>query len=291
MHAVVNVDKPAGLTSRKVMEHASRVLSTRKAGHAGTLDPMATGVLLVCLGEATKISGYLADLEKEYTATLKLGERTDTFDAEGRVTHKVEDFSVTESQVEEVLESFRGDIEQVPPMYSAVKQKGKPLYKLARKGVEVDRKPRRVRISELELLRFDPPLIQIRITCSKGTYIRTLADDIGKALGPGAHITALRRLRVGHFTADGAVPPERLHSEDGAVHTIDSALRHLQEIVLTPEEYSLAVNGVPFSRERAVSLCKGRLFRLKDPHEEIFAVGMHNRGEKIRVRRMLKLKS
>ncbi len=291
MHAVVNVDKPAGLTSRRAMEHARRVLKTRKAGHAGTLDPMATGVLLVCLGEATKISGYLADLEKEYTATLKLGERTDTFDAEGRITHKVEDFSVTESQVEEVLESFRGEIEQVPPMYSAVKQAGRPLYKLARKGVEVERRPRKVCISELELLKFEPPLIHIRITCSKGTYIRSLADDIGMALGSGAHITALRRLRVGHFTADEAVPPEKLHPGHGAVHTIDSALRHLQEIVLTPEEHTLAVNGVPFSRNTAVTLCRGTFFRLKDPHENIFAVGVCEHGKKIKVRRLLNLKS
>jgi tRNA pseudouridine55 synthase len=290
MHAVVNVDKPAGLTSRRAMEHARRVLETRKAGHAGTLDPMATGVLLVCLGEATKISGYLAELEKEYSATLKLGERTDTFDAEGKTTHKVEDFMVTRAEVEEILESFRGDIEQVPPMYSAVKQAGKPLYKLARKGLEVERKPRQVRISDIELLKFDSPLIQIRITCSKGTYIRTLADDIGTALGPGAHITALRRLRVGHFTADEAALTEELHEGHGAVHTIDLALKHLQEIVLTPEEYALAVNGVPFSRNAAVSLCQSTLLRLKDPHENIFAVGAVY-GKKIRVRRLLNLKS
>jgi tRNA pseudouridine55 synthase len=290
MHAVANIDKPAGLTSRRAMEHACKVLKTRKAGHAGTLDPMATGVLLVCLGEATKISGYLVDLEKEYSATLKLGERTDTFDAEGKITHRVDDFSVTGSQVEEVLERFRGDIEQVPPMYSAVKQAGKPLYKLARKGLQVERKPRRVQVSELELLKFDSPFIQIRITCSKGTYIRTLADDIGMALGPGAHITALRRLRVGHFRADEAAPPEELHPGHGAVQAIDSALRHLEGIVLTPEEYSLAVNGAPFSRSAAVSLCRGALLRLKDPNGNIFAVGAVF-GKKIRVRRLLHLKS
>jgi tRNA pseudouridine55 synthase len=290
MHAVVNVDKPAGLTSRRAMEHARKVLETRKAGHAGTLDPMATGVLLVCLGEATKISGYLADLEKEYSATLKLGERTDTFDAEGKTTHKVEDFSVTGSQVKGVLEKFRGDIEQVPPMYSAVKQAGRPLYKLARRGIQVERKPRQVHISEIELIEFDSPLIQMRITCSKGTYIRTLADDIGMALGPGAHITALRRLRVGHFTADEAAPPEELRLGHSSVHTIDSALRHLQEVVLTPEEYSLAVNGAPFSRNEAVTLYQGTLLRLKDPQENIFAVGAVY-GKKIRVRRLLNLKS
>ena len=201
MHAVVNLDKPAGLTSRTAMVLAQRALGAKRAGHAGTLDPLATGVLLVCLDEATKISGYLLDLEKEYTATLKLGERTDTLDAEGTVVERVEDFSVTESQVEKVLEKFRGGIEQVPPMYSALKRSGTPLYKLARKGITVERPPRKVRISELELTGFAPPLLELRITCSKGTYIRTLADDIGADLGMGAHVTALRRLRIGHFRA------------------------------------------------------------------------------------------
>jgi tRNA pseudouridine55 synthase len=290
MHAVVNVDKPLGLTSRRAMERAARALKTKKAGHAGTLDPVATGVLLVCLGEATKISSYLLDLEKEYSATLKLGERTDTLDSEGEVIERVESFSVTEEQVREVLEKFTGDIEQMPPMYSAVKQAGKPLYKLARKGVEVEREARKVCITELELTRFSPQELDIRVVCSKGTYIRTLADDIGSSLGTLAHITALRRLRIGSFRVSDAAPPDELHPGHPAVHTIDSALGHLREIVLTPEEYRRAANGVPVSREGGISHCKGEIFRLKGPDGDIFALGVIE-AKKIRVRRLLHLKS
>jgi tRNA pseudouridine55 synthase len=290
MHAVVNLDKPAGLTSRKAMEQAGKALKTKKAGHAGTLDPMATGVLLVCLGEATKISSYIQDLEKEYSATLKLGERTDTLDAEGEIIETADYSAVTEDKVREVLQRFTGDIEQVPPMYSALKHGGKPLYKLARKGVEIDRSPRKVRISELELTRFAPPYVDIRVVCSKGTYIRTLADDIGSALGTMAHIAALRRLRVGHFNVDDAVSLEELHPGHGAVHSIDSALRHLREVVLSPEEYSRASNGAPIDIKNHVTPRKDEFLRLKDPAGDVFAVGVIS-GEKIRVRRLLHLKS
>jgi tRNA pseudouridine55 synthase len=267
MHAVVNLDKPAGLTSRKAMVLAQQALSAKRAGHAGTLDPIATGVLLVCLGEATKISSYFLDLEKEYTTTLKLGERTDTLDTEGTVVERVEDFSVTESQVEEVLKKFRGDIEQVPPMYSALKRSGTPLYKLARTG-------------------FAPPLLELRITCSKGTYIRTLADDIGASLGTGAHITGLRRLRIGHFRAEDAALPDELHPGHSAVHSIDSALRHLTEITLNSKEFSLALNGTPIMKNAPAGEC----LRLRDPHGETFAIGEVS-GKKIRVRRLLHVKS
>jgi tRNA pseudouridine55 synthase len=286
MHAVVNLDKPAGLTSRKAMVLAQQALSAKRAGHAGTLDPIATGVLLVCLGEATKISSYFLDLEKEYTTTLKLGERTDTLDTEGTVVERVEDFSVTESQVEEVLKKFRGDIEQVPPMYSALKRSGTPLYKLARKGIEVERPPRKVHIAELELTGFAPPLLELRITCSKGTYIRTLADDIGASLGTGAHITGLRRLRIGHFRAEDAALPDELHPRHSAVHSIDSALRHLTEITLNSKAFSLALNGTPIMKNAPAGEC----LRLRDPHGETFAIGEVS-GKKIRVRRLLHVKS
>jgi tRNA pseudouridine55 synthase len=290
MHAVVNLDKPRGLTSREAMELARRALKTRKAGHAGTLDPIATGVLLVLLGEATKISDYLMDLDKEYGATIKLGERTDTMDAEGEVVERVEGFSVTAHEVEGVLDRFRGEIEQVPPMYSAVKVSGTSLYKLARKGVEVERKPRKVLVSELELLGLEGPFLRIRIVCSKGTYIRTLADDIGRALGVGGQITSLRRLRVGHFRASEAVAPEDLCPGHPAVHSVDSALSHLREMTLGPKEYSLAQNGTPFISNSHLGLRQDEFLRLKDPWGEVFAVGVQ-RGGKVRVRRLLHLKS
>lgn len=290
MHAVVNLDKPPGLTSREAMKLACKALKTRKAGHGGTLDPIATGVLLVLLGEATKLSGYLLELEKEYSATLKLGQRTDTFDSEGAVIETVEGFTVTESQVEETLERFRGEIEQVPPMYSALKVSGKPLYKLARKGLEVERAPRKVHVSELELTGFDPPEMEIKVVCSKGTYIRALADDIGRALGTGAHISGLRRLRIGHFRAEEAARPEELHAGHPAVHSVDSALRNFREVLLTPKQYSLALTGTPFNKNKDLGLRQGEFLRLKNPDGEIFAVGAYL-GKKVRVRRLLHLKS
>lgn len=284
------MDKPEGLTSREAMELAGRALKTRKAGHAGTLDPIATGVLLVLLGEATKLSPFLLELEKEYSATLKLGERTDTFDSEGTVIERVEGFHVTARQAEAALEKFMGEIEQMPPMYSALKVSGRPLYKLARKGIEVERRTRKVKVSELELLRLDPPFLQIRIACSKGTYIRTLADDIGKALGPGAHITGLRRLRVGHFRAEEAARPEELRPGHPAVHSVDSALGNLREVVLGPAEHARALNGAPVNKNAGLRLNQGELLRLKDPDGRIFAVGVCD-GNKVRVRRLLHLKS
>ncbi len=285
MHLVINVDKPRGLTSRQAMTLAQKAFKARRAGHAGTLDPIATGVLLVCLGEGTKLSGFLSELDKEYVTTLKLGERTDTFDAEGSVVETVTDVSVTEAEVEAVLGRFRGDIEQVPPMYSALKVSGRPLYKLARKGIEVERKPRRVHVSELTLLRLEPPYLEVRIGCSKGTYVRTLADDIGRALGTGAHIAELRRTRVGHFRADEAALPEELPEKASAVHTLESALRHFGQLTLSSLEYSKAKNGTPFIRV-APELRTGRLLMLKEPSGRLFAVGVVE-GKKIKVKRLL----
>lgn len=290
MHAVVNLDKPAGLTSRRAMEQAGRALKTKKAGHAGTLDPIATGVLLVCLGEATKISSYLLDLEKEYTATLRLGQRTDTLDMEGEVVETADFSHVTEESVREALKKFTGEIEQVPPMYSALKHEGQPLYKLARKGVEIERRARKVQIYELELTGFEPPHVGIRVVCSKGTYIRTLADDIGMALGTLAHITELRRTRIGHFKASEASSPGELYPEHKAVYSVNDALRHLPEVVLDRKEYSKAVNGAPVDVKEAVSLRKNEIIRLKSPDGEFFAVGAAS-GKKVRVRRLLHLKA
>lgn len=290
MNAVVNLDKPAGLTSREAMELARKALDAPKAGHAGTLDPIATGVLLVLLGETTKLSNYLLPLEKEYSATLKLGERTDTFDAEGAVIERVEDFSVTEAQVEEALGKFRGETVQVPPMYSALKISGNPLYKLARKGLEVERPPRKVFVSKIEMLRLEPPFLQINIVCSKGTYVRVLADDIGKALGVGAHVAGLRRLRVGRFRVEEATSPEDLHAGHPALHSVDSALAHLKEIVFTSDEFRRASHGMPVSINKVSSLKPGELLKLKNPRGETFAVGAVS-GRKVRVRRLLHLKS
>jgi tRNA pseudouridine55 synthase len=203
------VDKPLGLSSNAVLQKAKALFGAAKAGHAGTLDPLASGLLLVLFGEATKFAGPLLDADKEYVATLKLGERTTTGDAEGEVLEK-KPVNVTEQSLLPVLERFRGEIEQVPPMHSALKHKGTPLYRLARRGQEVERAPRRVLISELELVKFDTPSVVLRVVCSKGTYIRVLAQDIGEALGCGAHLAGLRRTASGHFRIQDAVTLERL---------------------------------------------------------------------------------
>jgi tRNA pseudouridine55 synthase len=199
------VDKPVGVTSNFALQKVKRLLEAAKAGHAGTLDPLASGLLIALFGEATKFAGLLLDSDKEYLATVKLGETTSTADAEGEVL-KSSPIQVSDAQLREVLQRFRGEIEQVPPMHSALKRDGVPLYKLARRGENVERRPRRVRILELELLDFKKPLLDIRVRCSKGTYVRTLAEDIGAALGCGAHLASLRRTGSGRFRVDDAVP-------------------------------------------------------------------------------------
>src|SRR5258708_6091669 len=204
MDGALLLDKPVGLTSNAALQRAKKALGARKAGHAGTLDPLASGLLIVLFGEATKFAGPLLESDKEYLARVKLGERTSTGDAEGEVL-ETKPVGVSAAQVEVVVGRFRGEIEQTPPMYSALKHGGVPLYKLARRGESVERRPRRVRIDELEMLEFASPLLELRVRCSKGTYVRTLAEDIGAALGTGAHLAGLRRTAAGRFRLAEAI--------------------------------------------------------------------------------------
>jgi len=203
------LDKPLGLTSNAALQKAKRLYGAEKAGHAGTLDPLASGLLMVLFGEATKFAGPLLDADKEYLASVKLGERTSTGDVEGQVlqTRKV---SFSPQDLSRVLERFRGEIEQVPPMHSALKHQGTPLYRLARRGQEVVRAPRRVRISVLELTALEGTTLGLRVVCTKGTYIRVLAEDIGEALGCGAHLGGLRRTASGRFRIEQAATLEAL---------------------------------------------------------------------------------
>ena len=207
--AALLLDKPLGLSSNAALQRAKRIYRAAKAGHAGTLDPLASGLLVVLFGEATKFAGPLLDADKEYLATLKLGERTATGDAEGEVLEK-KTVQVTEAGLLSVLQRFQGEIEQVPPMHSALKHEGTPLYRLARRGEKVERTARRVRISELQLLKCDGAALELRVVCSKGTYIRVLAEDIGEALGCGAHLSALRRTASGRFRIEEAIGLEAL---------------------------------------------------------------------------------
>jgi tRNA pseudouridine55 synthase len=205
------VDKPVGVTSNFALQKVKTLLGATKAGHAGTLDPLASGLLIALFGEATKFAGLLLDSDKEYLATLKLGETTATGDAEGDVL-ETRPLTASAGEIQAALERFKGEISQVPPMHSALKRDGVPLYKLARRGERVERQPRSVRILQLELLDFKKPLLNIRVRCSKGTYVRTLAEDIGAALGCGAHLAGLRRTGSGRFRVDDAVPVAALET-------------------------------------------------------------------------------
>ena len=205
MDGIFNIDKPSGWTSHDVVARVRRLAGQKRVGHAGTLDPIATGVLPVVLGTATRLVEYLADADKAYRATLVLGVTSDTYDREGALTPSASTLMPSRDDVETALQQFRGEIEQLPPMHSAIKVGGKKLYELARRGIEVERQPRRVIISSLELIEYKPPTLQIFVECSKGTYIRSLAHDLGVALGTGAYLEELIRTRHGPFTLEGAI--------------------------------------------------------------------------------------
>lgn len=210
---VLLLDKPVGLTSNDALQKARRLFQAARAGHTGTLDPLASGLLPVCFGEATRFAGLMLDADKEYVARVKLGVRTSTGDTEGEVleTRKVD---VDEAQVHRALEAHTGDIEQIPPMYSALKHAGKPLYEYARAGETIERAVRHVRIHEIGMLDLALPEFSIRVLCSKGTYIRTLAEDIGEMLGCGAHLSALRRTRTGSLQLESACTLEQIAALD-----------------------------------------------------------------------------
>lgn len=216
------------MSSNACLQEAKWLFEAEKAGHTGSLDPLATGVLPLCFGEATKVSQFLLDSDKRYRTLLQLGVRTDTADIEGKVISERDAANITEAQIDAALEHFRGDIEQTPPMYSALKHQGQPLYKLARAGKEVERQARPVTVYEIKLLAFDPVLarVELEIFCSKGTYVRTIADDLGEALGCGANVIALRRLQAGAFTEAHCVTIERLRAlkEEGGLASIDALL-------------------------------------------------------------------
>lgn len=224
LDGVLLLDKPEGLSSNHALQRAKRALDARKAGHTGTLDPFATGLLVCCLGKATKICGTMLEADKCYDATVSFGEETDSGDLTGNITARAaEGFTgVTRESLLAVLPEFRGEIEQIPPMYSALKRDGKPLYEYARQGVELERAPRRVTIHRLELLDFDGMQARLLVDCSKGTYIRTLAQDIGRRLGCGAHLSALRRTRVGPFDIGDSVGLEALQTMEQPQQTLIS---------------------------------------------------------------------
>jgi tRNA pseudouridine55 synthase len=207
---VLVVDKPIGLTSHDVVQIIRRGTGIRRAGHTGTLDPRASGVLVVLIGPAVRLSEYVSASDKRYQATIHLGSATDTYDAEGVVTRSASVEDISEEKFMEILETFVGEIEQVPPPYSAVKVKGRKAYEMARQGEEVDLEPRTIQVYSLDVLEWAPPEVVIDVYCSSGTYVRSLAHDLGKSLGTGAHLIGLRRTKSGRFTLRDAVPMRRL---------------------------------------------------------------------------------
>ncbi len=243
INGILLFDKPGGMSSNAVLQRVKRIFNANKAGHTGSLDPLATGLLPICLGEATKMSGFLLDADKRYQVTIKLGVKTNTADAEGDaiLTREVGDYS--ETQLQAVLAEFIGGIEQVPPMHSALKQNGQPLYKLAHQGIEVPRKSRSIVIHSIQMLAAEGDLLELEVHCSKGTYIRTLAEDIGERLGCGAHVAVLRRLSVGPFSGEKMITPVQLEAiaEEGfdaldrLLCPMESALSHWPEVRLSQD--------------------------------------------------------
>lgn len=249
MNGIVIVDKPAGWTSQDVTARLRRVFNTRRIGHGGTLDPMATGVLPVFVGRATRGVEFFEHAEKAYEAVLRLGITTDTEDITGTVLERRE-ANVTREALEAALEAFRGEILQIPPMYSALKVDGQKLCDLARKGKEVERKPRPITIHELELLNLEGSLARLRVRCSKGTYIRTLCKDIGEALGCGGCMEALRRTSAGEYSIDEAVPLERLLEAENPgqfLRDVDTMFRGFPAVTLTPNQEKRCRCGNSFS--------------------------------------------
>lgn len=212
LEGVLFVDKPTGCTSHDVVDRLRRKLQMKRIGHAGTLDPLATGLLIMLIGKATKLSQYLMSLDKGYEGTAKLGEVTDSHDADGEVQESREVSALDEEQVRAHMAEFVGDQYQTPPMYSAKKVGGVKLYKLARKGKTIEREPRFIRVSSFELLRCEPPELDFRVRCSKGTYVRTLVHDLGEKIGCGAHLSALRRTSIEDFTIEQAAPLEEIEA-------------------------------------------------------------------------------
>jgi tRNA pseudouridine55 synthase len=253
VRGILLLDKPTGMTSNSALQQVKRLYKAQKAGHTGSLDPLADGLLPICFGAATKISAFLLDADKHYWVRVKLGVTTSTADSEGDVLETRPVDGISEDDVRLAVAGFQGEIQQIPPMYSALKHKGERLYKLAREGREVEREPRNITIHRIEMSGFELPEFEIEVHCSKGTYVRTLAEDIGEQLGCGAHVTALRRTGVGPYGVDGMVNiaslerkiEEGFAAADSLLLPIDSALGQWPEVRLSADSSFYMRQGQP----------------------------------------------
>ncbi|TCV99049.1 tRNA pseudouridine(55) synthase TruB [Biostraticola tofi] len=295
---IVLLDKPLGLSSNDLLQKVKRLFHANKAGHTGALDPLATGMLPICLGEATKFSQHLLDADKRYRVVAKLGQRTDTSDAEGQVISE-RPVNVTFDDLQASLERFRGETQQVPSMYSALKYQGRPLYEYARQGIEVPREARSITVYELQLVHYDQHTLELEIHCSKGTYIRTIIDDLGERLGCGAHVIVLRRLAVANYpadkmvtldtlramTAEAPIEPQTLQSLDALLLPMDSAVANLPEVNLTTAAAGCVRLGQTVD---AAALPVGGLVRLTEGAERrFFGIGEIIEAGRVAPRRLV----
>ena len=286
---VLLIDKPQGMTSQQVVSKVKYLLKSdvhdsKKAGHTGTLDPMATGLLPICLGEATKFSHYQLDAIKSYHAIIKLGEQTDTGDAEGEIIATSPVPHVTQAMLQSVTEQFLGEIMQVPPMYSALKKDGKKLYELAREGIEVERAARPLTIYQLSLTPLSAQQLQLTVTCSKGTYVRVLAEDIAKALGTVGHLTALRRIQTGDFDIANAITLADFAALDFAARfdkllAVDACVHSLPSLVLDDSQSKRIRQGQRLNVKttmltQQLILTANQTFRLFDDHQQFLGTGL-----------------
>jgi len=289
VNGILVLNKPQGLTSNQALQKAKWLYAAAKAGHTGSLDPLATGVLPLCFGEATKFSQYLLDADKGYRATFTFGKKSATGDSEGELLHSDGAPDLTQEDIEALLPRFSGEIEQVPSMYSALKHQGQPLYKLAREGKEVERKARKVRIYRLEVVDFRSasqtegfPELDVEVDCSKGTYIRSLAEDMGEALGCGALVSQLHRYKAGEFTEEQSVTLDSLEQERGELRAevldhhlwpMDQAIAHFQEVQLPEESGFYFRQGQPVIEVKALQHTDvGEMVRVVLPDGEFLGV-------------------
>ena len=292
INGIVILDKATGLSSNAALQQVKKLYEANKAGHTGSLDPLATGVLPLCLGEATKVSQFLLNSDKRYRTKIKLGVRTDSGDKTGKVIQSIADFSVSEAGIEKELDAFRGEIEQLPPMHSALKVDGVPLYKMARKGIEIRREKRKVTIYEINLLNIVEDVIELDISCSKGTYIRTIADDLGQALGCGANIIELRRTEAGVFREEDCKDLEALSElkVQGGLEVIDEQLIPMDQAIAELPEVNLpSVTASHLKNGQAVivrHLPEEGLVRLYE-EEQFIGIGCIDDDGKVAPRRLI----
>ncbi|MBE1277522.1 tRNA pseudouridine(55) synthase TruB [Enterovibrio baiacu] len=299
---IVLLDKPSGITSNGALQQVKRIFFAEKAGHTGALDPLATGMLPICFGEATKFSQFLLDSDKRYRVVAKLGERTNTSDSDGEVV-ETRDVNVNLEQLEGFVAGFRGETMQVPSMFSALKYEGKPLYEYARAGIEVPREARKITVYEISLLRFEGDEIEMEVHCSKGTYIRTIVDDLGEMLGCGAHVTALRRIGVSHYPVERMVTLEQLEELleqareqgiqprellDPLLLPLDSAVQDLEEVNLLPAVASYVLQGQAVQAANAPS--EGQVRMTMGEERTFIGVGEIDADGMIAPKRLVKIR-